>query len=51
MSRRCYCKTPTEENGYAFHQHFKMRNPTNRLPTEAEMASMHKLNVEGMKAG
>ena len=26
-------------------------NPTNRLPTEAEMASMHKLIVEGMKAG
>jgi hypothetical protein len=25
-------------------------NPTNRLPTEAEMASMHKLIVEGMKA-
>jgi hypothetical protein len=24
---------------------------TNRLPTEAEMASMHKLIVEGMKAG
>ena len=26
-------------------------NPNNRLPTEAEMASMHKLIVEGMKAG
>lgn len=26
-------------------------NPTNRLPTEAEIASMHKLIVEGMKAG
>ena len=26
-------------------------NPTNRLPTEDEMASMHKLIVEGMKAG
>ena len=26
-------------------------NPANRLPTEAEMASMHKLIVEGMKAG
>jgi hypothetical protein len=26
-------------------------NPTNRLPTEAEMASMHKLIVDGMKAG
>ena len=26
-------------------------NPTNRLPTEAEMASMHKFIVEGMKAG
>jgi len=26
-------------------------NPTNRLPTEAEMASMHKLIAEGMKAG
>ena len=26
-------------------------NSTNRLPTEAEMASMHKLIVEGMKAG
>jgi hypothetical protein len=26
-------------------------NITNRLPTEAEMASMHKLIVEGMKAG
>ena len=26
-------------------------HPTNRLPTEAEMASMHKLIVEGMKAG
>lgn len=26
-------------------------NPTNRLPTEAEMASMHQLIVEGMKAG
>jgi hypothetical protein len=26
-------------------------NPTNRLPTEAEMASMHNLIVEGMKAG
>ena len=26
-------------------------NPTKRLPTEAEMASMHKLIVEGMKAG
>jgi hypothetical protein len=26
-------------------------NPTSRLPTEAEMASMHKLIVEGMKAG
>jgi hypothetical protein len=26
-------------------------NPTHRLPTEAEMASMHKLIVEGMKAG
>jgi hypothetical protein len=25
--------------------------PTSRLPTEAEMASMHKLIVEGMKAG
>jgi hypothetical protein len=25
--------------------------PTNRLPTEAEMASMHNLIVEGMKAG
>ncbi|SFI17816.1 YciI family protein [Planctomicrobium piriforme] len=25
--------------------------PTNRLPTEAEMASMHKLIVEGMQAG
>jgi hypothetical protein len=25
--------------------------PMNRLPTEAEMASMHKLIVEGMKAG
>jgi hypothetical protein len=26
-------------------------NPTNRLPTEAEIASMQKLIVEGMKAG
>ena len=26
-------------------------NPANRLPTEAEMASMHTLIVEGMKAG
>lgn len=26
-------------------------NPTNRLPTEAEMASMHQLIVEGIKAG
>jgi len=26
-------------------------NPTSRLPTEAEMASMHKLIAEGMKAG
>ena len=26
-------------------------SPTSRLPTEAEMASMHKLIVEGMKAG
>ena len=26
-------------------------NPTSRLPTEAEMASMQKLIVEGMKAG
>ena len=26
-------------------------NPASRLPTEAEMASMHKLIVEGMKAG
>jgi hypothetical protein len=26
-------------------------NPSNRLPTEAEMASMHKFIVEGMKAG
>jgi hypothetical protein len=26
-------------------------NPNNRLPTEAEMASMHKFIVEGMKAG
>ena len=26
-------------------------NPTNRLPTEPEMASMHKFIVEGMKAG
>ena len=26
-------------------------NPTNRLPTQAEMASMHKLIAEGMKAG
>src|SRR5262245_11387533 len=26
-------------------------NPANRRPTEAEMASMHKLIVEGMKAG
>jgi hypothetical protein len=26
-------------------------NPKNRLPTEAEMASMHKFIVEGMKAG
>ena len=26
-------------------------DPTNRLPTEAEMASMHKLIAEGMKAG
>ena len=26
-------------------------NPTNHLPTEAEMASMHKLRVESMKAG
>jgi hypothetical protein len=26
-------------------------NPTNRLPTEAEMASMHKLIAEGMTAG
>ena len=25
--------------------------PTSRLPTEAEMASMHQLIVEGMKAG
>ena len=25
--------------------------PTSRLPTEAEMASMHKFIVEGMKAG
>ena len=25
--------------------------PTSRLPTEAEMASMHRLIVEGMKAG
>jgi hypothetical protein len=25
--------------------------PTKRLPTEAEMASMHKLILEGMKAG
>ena len=26
-------------------------NPANRLPTEAEMASMHKFILEGMKAG
>ena len=26
-------------------------NPGNRLPTEAEMASMHKFIAEGMKAG
>jgi hypothetical protein len=26
-------------------------NPTNRLPTEAEMASMQKFIAEGMKAG
>ena len=26
-------------------------NPNNRLPTEAEMSSMHKFIVEGMKAG
>ncbi|HXY35562.1 MAG TPA: YciI family protein [Planctomycetaceae bacterium] len=26
-------------------------NPTNRLPTEAEIASMQKFIVEGMKAG
>ncbi|MFO0891785.1 MAG: YciI family protein [Isosphaeraceae bacterium] len=26
-------------------------DPTNRPPTEAEMASMHQLIVEGMKAG
>ena len=26
-------------------------NPTSRLPTEAEMASMHKFIAEGMKAG
>jgi hypothetical protein len=26
-------------------------DPTNRLPTEAEMASMHELIVAGMKAG
>jgi hypothetical protein len=26
-------------------------NPTNRLPTEAEMASMQKFILEGMKAG
>jgi hypothetical protein len=26
-------------------------NPKNRLPTEAEMASMHKFIAEGMKAG
>ncbi len=26
-------------------------NPTSRLPNEAEMAGMHKLIVEGMKAG
>src|SRR5262249_61377302 len=26
-------------------------NPTSRLPTEAEMASMQKFIVEGMKAG
>lgn len=26
-------------------------NPANRLPTEGEMASMHQLIVEGMKAG
>ena len=26
-------------------------NPKNRLPNEAEMASMHKFIVEGMKAG
>jgi hypothetical protein len=26
-------------------------NPISRLPTEAEMASMHKFIVEGMKAG
>jgi hypothetical protein len=26
-------------------------SPTSRLPTEAEMESMHKLIVEGMKAG
>jgi hypothetical protein len=26
-------------------------NPTSRLPTKAEMASMHKFIVEGMKAG
>ena len=26
-------------------------NPASRLPTEAEMASMHQLIVEGMKAG
>jgi hypothetical protein len=26
-------------------------NPTSRMPTEAEMASMQKLIVEGMKAG
>src|SRR4029077_1992345 len=26
-------------------------SPTSRLPTEAEMASMHKFIVEGMKAG
>ena len=30
---------------------FARINPTSRLPTEAEMASMHKFIVEGMKAG
>jgi hypothetical protein len=46
----CYSKTPTEENGHALHRIMTL-NPTSRLPTEAEMASMHELIVEGMKAG